>query len=466
MSMLSRARDIAGSLQTSNPTCCPLCVKRFAKDLQEDPDGVDALRRDCHELWNALVRLLTLPRNNIMGLRHDLLGNMAECPALADEDHVRYAVYGEQRGSDSPPATTVLFEAAIYALFSGLTSGDKAPVSRAQTCNKPFTNRRGPPQWPVAPEQLFPAGNAVSVAVLVSWCDYPDPLTWPMMLLGCYMALARDRVFPLLVDATPLGLHKRIVDAIALRLAGASAENPDPKTNCGRSDIVAATSLLQAIYNGPDARPEDMGRFISGHEATLFPPIAAALRAIHVDSGDQLSSFNFLATYALALHARLKLPDSALSADILYYRNPGPVGMIPLVRRALTNIQGSRFCGASGCAARDPGGEFRRCGTCKLLRYCGPGCQKLDWRTGRPVPHKIMCPLLAEVARVGDATTHFADGRMETRFDTKKFKSRDYLHLCQYSLKPGLLEVDLVPWMERLVRGSAIVPRTLTQRDV
>ena len=49
---------------------------------------------------------------------------------------------------------------------------------------------------------------------------------------------------------------------------------------------------------------------------------------------------------------------------------------------------GDRYCCNTGCEFVAPRMDFKMCGGCKLLRYCGPVCQKIDWTQGE---HKHEC---------------------------------------------------------------------------
>jgi hypothetical protein len=57
-------------------------------------------------------------------------------------------------------------------------------------------------------------------------------------------------------------------------------------------------------------------------------------------------------------------------------------------------------CGHQGCTAWQaeaptrPSDEFKRCGRCRVVRYCGRACQKADWKV-----HKATCN-----AAVGEGT--------------------------------------------------------------
>ena len=58
------------------------------------------------------------------------------------------------------------------------------------------------------------------------------------------------------------------------------------------------------------------------------------------------------------------------------------------LRRGCGNPRCASLSGASEAEARSA-----RCSACRLLRYCGPACNKQDWRW-----HKLACKVLREAA--------------------------------------------------------------------
>lgn len=444
MSLLSRARRLANSLDASNPSCCPLCFELFAEDLDEHLDVIEELRKDCHDLWNGLVNLIAEPQNNLQTPADGLSHKVVECPLhTGSACRKRYAALSAV-GTPSTPVN-VLLEAGLQILDRGLSNGTRSAAQRVENRNKSFANRSGPPLWPTHPEELIPTGANLAVSTLVWWCARPDCLTYPMLVLGSYLRIARDHVFPELLCG-PL-----VVDALVLRLA----RNADaPRSAAGfrldhrAPEILMAAMLLRIIYNGQNAAPDDMDRFVRGREARLLPAVEAALRLVDRGSGHP---FSILTTYALALRARLGLPANQESPY-------AGMGVVLLLRHALRALGTSRRCGRLGCAARDDGARFAVCATCRMLRYCTRECQRRDWRAGEPARHKILCPLLCKAA-LGEVAQPRGNGQIDVRFASEELETDDLLHLCRYVLARGLLETDLVPRMQELV--SALRAGTL-----
>ena len=51
-----------------------------------------------------------------------------------------------------------------------------------------------------------------------------------------------------------------------------------------------------------------------------------------------------------------------------------------------------RRCNGPGCSKVEQNhGEFRHCGKCSVVFYCGAECQKTHWKTGSADRHKVMC---------------------------------------------------------------------------
>ncbi|KZV84397.1 hypothetical protein EXIGLDRAFT_727270, partial [Exidia glandulosa HHB12029] len=443
MSLVQRAQALTTQLDPANPSCCFLCLQAFADDLWDCKDELDQLRTECHAFWDALVLLVGFPRSDesLATLRYNLLGITAECDVLTEAmNHLRYIFRSHPEREDSVPVEEpvhVFMDAVLRILHVGLVAGSKSAVLRADTRNKTFANRRGAPHWPPTPQCLFPLGRPFSVGNMMSWCSYMPTYWSPFMILSDYIIIARDHVLPFILSDV---LRDETVRLTIQKLA-----DDEPKDRV--LNILAAAMLLKMLADGPHSEQCDMDAFVSGHEQELLD---AAKSALDVVGLDHVLSWSLVA-FAIDLHRRLNLPDSALGDDLVIFRNP-EVGVVPMIRAAIRVERKSRICARYGCSARDIAGSFPQCSRCKVLRYCTRECQLRDWKEGAPVPHKKVCPFILEVTNVEDVVRPLSEGREDVRFASDNIDNRGYWYLCQYACKPDLLTPDLRERMESFAK--------------
>ncbi|EJD37155.1 hypothetical protein AURDEDRAFT_173789 [Auricularia subglabra TFB-10046 SS5] len=389
------------------PGVCPKCFFVFAKALWDEPCMPIAVQllKSHHDFWTACAQLACAPgaEGDLAPLRRTLDANIAACPTKSR--HV-YAVKA------LPDSASCLMDALCRCLTAAVSFGSQKKHKNI------LLSKNG--MWPSALEQIMPDG----IAAYARWaCVLPTHCG--LALVSRLTVIARRQVMEDLVQ-TPSR------DRVAATLVRAFRQWRVPITDfpiirrhllepdvaLGRPTLEEAAAILwQAICmltvfeEGPDRRLDDFSDFSFGYERLLHDAIIDTLTKPGFDAVKQKED---LIKAASALQAKSDLPLHPVVAE--YRRRPDVQRYVKdgltfgdMVFMYLRQRRDSRLCSGPGCdkGARDgaDGTGVRAlslCSRCKIMRYCGPECQRLDWTNGRcDVPHKVVCSALCKFLQRG-----------------------------------------------------------------
>lgn len=396
------------------PACCPLCFYCWSLTNKPNEPMVRFMRMGRQDLLDASMSTLTAPRSDaeLRIFQQHLLANYRSCDACLKQNLIdSFVGETDERRAVSAAA---LFISSLYRLMTAcLADNQSALVSRAIK-QKGF-NKESENEWPSAPEQLFPHGPSGTVKTHIFWaCLLPDP-TAPIHFLNYCLIIARPFFYPRLVAPPNNGNLAWIVARMLGSLDTAAPDSallsppfalpegwrfPVLKDSKGDTLVLTAISLLHTIRSGPDGEISATLDFITGTEAVLFPAVQSALALLPLSESSE--EFSTLAAFAHLLQRRLGLPDSAMDARVIAWRqrvHPQRFTVDAILHHYLCQrARDVRACAGPGCGATvitsgTPGRAFQVCAKCKLLRYCSRECQRRDWTEGE-LPHKTLCKIL------------------------------------------------------------------------
>lgn len=381
------------------PGICAKCFSVFAHALLEEhcaPLAVQLLKSH-HDFWTACARVASAPGSHgeLSPLRSLLDSNIAACPTKSW--HI-YAVKGLR------DSVACLMDALCRCLWVAVGSGSQRKHKNI------LLSKNG--MWPSTLEQIMPEG----IGAYARWaCVLPTHCG--LALVSRLTVIARRQVMAELI-ATPTRdrIAATLVRAFrqwrirAVEFPAASRHLLAHDVDLGRPELEEASHiLLQAMHmllvfsDGPDGRLDDFGAFAAGYERLLHDAIIDLLTKPKVKDIKQTDG---LVVFASVLQARAGLPVHPLvekyrrQPDVQRYVQNG-LTFGDTVFLYLRERNNSRLCSGPGCTKGARDGACTRalsfCARCRIMRYCSPECQKLDWKEGRcDVPHKIVCPALCK----------------------------------------------------------------------
>jgi len=82
------------------------------------------------------------------------------------------------------------------------------------------------------------------------------------------------------------------------------------------------------------------------------------------------------------------VPPDVLTGVVHWLRKGGRDAVYTLEGLRREALEGNSYCYNAGCEVVGHLKDFKVCPQCKIARYCGAACQKVDWTTGG---HKVNC---------------------------------------------------------------------------
>ncbi|EJD44630.1 hypothetical protein AURDEDRAFT_114315 [Auricularia subglabra TFB-10046 SS5] len=399
---------------------CPICFLAVPNLLKGDAPDIPELKTQYHDLWDACMRNLTVPRTESDtrqlhdGLRRNIDGCSLGGPA------VHYALlseWGMVHLNDPIELFEVLLCLCLCNCLYGVDSSSRQTrtvIDRARTPRKHFASKKG--SWPIRIDQLFPYGPDRTVKALAT-ISYWLPDDSPLRILNAVLHLARPRIWChllepgnilalsyALVSMTLYGTRWGIV-AIQTLSQGALRERERPPIRQAAwlgngQGLFAATEFLQTVTTGPHAHPDDVLQFMAPHMALFRRVYRVALQQAYT-SEESWRPMVILLSAASDECARAREIVSEERMRRYVADAPRSWAVTGTVRHALHAL--AMRCAGPGCARTtlDTDGTapgLSACAKCRVVRYCSKGCQRADWRNS----HKRMCPIFSTMQAVAD----------------------------------------------------------------
>ncbi|KZV98893.1 hypothetical protein EXIGLDRAFT_275167 [Exidia glandulosa HHB12029] len=418
---LERALALASAMcDVQQPTACPICVATLAPVLHPYDKTtklplLEQLRDEHPEFWDACITFLTTPRTDaeLHPLRSVLLQNVRDC-SYRWQHHTR-------QNSGATDLIHIMIESLCVILHSCIGNGKHNILSRPGKHPSSFGGKRG--RWPSHFSQLFPYGEERAVDAHLFWITKRFSIA-PVRLFGAILAIARPHTFPHLVVEPA---HGKLVYVLAQMLHGnvgavpegwddnpaifpaADASLPLAAPSQEMEQIEAAIFFLHIVRDGMDGSGADeQWTFAKPFDLVLFHAINTAASKIE----DDHPCLATLTTYALLRIKRGDMPITAVHPRVRAVldhsaRRPR-VELADVIRLHLTQLTKRRICCGPNCSntALIMGHALSLCSRCKITRYCGPECQRLDWTSGSEgIRHKEVCPLVCRFLEVSPLDT-------------------------------------------------------------
>ncbi|KZV98370.1 hypothetical protein EXIGLDRAFT_763670 [Exidia glandulosa HHB12029] len=344
------------------------------------------LRQRHHELLTTIMNFLTTPRSDedLNILRDSLLHASCACPLRSQ--HASSPVSAGDTTGDALQALAYTISAVLEA----------APdMLRTQ-----LFSRKG--LWPRSPTDLLPRPPQETLTSLLAWADRAErsqrrtQTRVACNILHLLLTVCRPELLPeLFVHETRL----LCIDIMVRQLVAAAADiGNNAMSESPLLCIETVVDVFHIITYGLGSQTDDWAVFAWDSEPRLIRALDAAWHCVDETTHlDLKSMIMILQNYLATLTGRYEL----LSQPILdaFQAISSSADIYMHIYFLLKAVDGSVECNYLECRkhTRDiEGGRLRKCGSCRLTRYCSRECQKRHW-VAQPLPHRLICPALTEI---------------------------------------------------------------------
>ncbi|EJD37139.1 hypothetical protein AURDEDRAFT_173773 [Auricularia subglabra TFB-10046 SS5] len=443
---------------------CIICFSCIPQLLKLDGPDIVRLRTRHHDLWDACMRSLTVPRSGSQNaaLRQRLQDNINNCSRrLPGDPHEELSVFFV---SDPLQQFRMLLCNCLSNCLYGVdhSSGNLATVvKRANNPHKRFCSASR--AWPTRISQLFPYGPERTVAALIdACCAFTD--TGALWILNAVLRLARPLIWDailqpdnclrltwfitatLLLSLSSDPTHTAKIAALAPPGCSPPSDIAEAEWLRAGEEADAIIAFLGTVRVGPYSHPDDPERFATACGELVTGRLRYAFRvAAEYHKPTMYRRWLAFQQYIVRLGthavARTRVPYSDLIAHIQC--NPRDRTILSIVRLALNLLPLHRRCAGAGCTRtmfdlEEEGKPLSTCGKCKLFCYCCRECQRADWRTG----HKQLCPIF--VALLDAAPPLLPPDEFLRAIHESAISDADLLELGMWALGRGQHMRDLL----------------------
>lgn len=444
---------------------CVICFGCIPRLLGLDGPEIVRLRTRNHDLWDACMRTLTVPRSASQDavLRQRLQDNIDRCPYREPENpHDDLSVFYI---SDPVQKLRVVISHYLSNCLYGVdnASGNRTTVvNRTDHAHKRF--RSVSQAWPSRVDQLFPYGPERTVSALIDdCCAFSD--TSALWVLNAILRLARPLVWDVILQPDNCIRLSWYITAVLFLGVSDDLEHIEKLATlappgCSLPQYVAdvewtqtgeeadsVIAFINTIRLGPYAHPDDPSRFATACGEPMSRRLRAAMHAAAEHHKPTMyrrwSAFQrYLSRLEAHAAAGARVPYADLVAHV--ERNPRDTTLLRIVRLALGELPADRRCAGPGCTRTmfdlDEGADrpLATCARCRLRRYCCRECQRADWRAG----HRALCRVLATLAEV--APTSLPSDEFVRRVQQSTIADTDLLALGMWVLGRGQYMRDLL----------------------
>ncbi|EJD44577.1 hypothetical protein AURDEDRAFT_185010 [Auricularia subglabra TFB-10046 SS5] len=401
---------------------CTICLLAVPYALSGNSPDIPDLQTQYHDLWSSCMCWLAMPwrDDELSSLRRSLSHNIDNCGMRASHGAM-LKDFGKAHVKDPFELFQILLCLCLQNCLYGIDSSTGHTlnvVARARNPRKRFCSKKG--AWPTEIDQLFPYGERHTVRALAMasfWFADDSPL-W---VLNAILHLARPRLWstfldennrvPIVWSVTSMILYGTgCVAGLRTLDQGVRRERTPPAIRDADwlrdgHGLHAASAFLRTILTGPYAQPDDILHFLLPHLATFRDIFriahwqAKSCRPVARREDWWQIALCVCPASAVAGESLQLVPD----ADVLraVETDPRSEVILGIIRQAL--IAFPRQCAGPGCARTMLDDTMLpTCARCKIARYCIKNCQRADWTTENPIPHKRLCPVLSALRLVAD----------------------------------------------------------------
>ncbi|KAJ6545008.1 hypothetical protein DFH09DRAFT_1172454 [Mycena vulgaris] len=285
-----------------------------------------------------------------------------------------------------------------------------------------LAKHQGRQEWPATLEDIIipTVGAEATVKSLEQWTRHMsivDP--WPIELLGSIAYISRSLITPAILSSptlipTILRTALEICDDVVPHLSSLS---PVPKIIETSGQLVWRLRFVAAFFRNiflrAGAAPGVLDNMPSDQKTGILRMCARAIELLgsplimqHAPEESRTVLIKeFKATLTLFCDADVSFEgiDKALIRDALAELDRALNGPpLTMIRVLLIAWKQSLTCYAMSCPeSLQTSHTFRRCSGCKVVSYCGTGCQKRAWKA-----HKSLCGTIAKIVQDGGGDVH------------------------------------------------------------
>ncbi|KZV83361.1 hypothetical protein EXIGLDRAFT_728448 [Exidia glandulosa HHB12029] len=343
------------------------------QDTDETSQGLAELRRDHHGLLNAALSYIVTEAR----LDEDTLARQRQL-----ELWVRRCM---TRTRDT--TVRIVHQCMLPTLASGVTHLDIDMLCTLLShsliaAGRDATRRFSRHLWPTKVEDLFPAGEEVTIRALCIWVQRLDSTQIISLVHSLYRACKVELQphYGLIIDALVTAFESIVSELVQTSASvGVDDDMPVSRQPTLRLDDIAAllSDLSPSLYRCC-SDPPFLRRVVNAVSASLDVATTASTVKFLSRIGEGLYA---LYSPPLAVHPRIK--QQMLSQR---HRTVDP---FETLYGELLDTYNQHACGWPSCRVteRETGRSLSVCARCRLLRYCSQECQKKHWRS----THKSVC---------------------------------------------------------------------------
>ena len=423
---------VASVAEPRRPLHCTTFLHGCLMTLQwkdSGPANVEILRAQHHDLYNACIALLTVPRpheefeyvaTETMRLRKDVQEALETCHCNTEDGFIRqiHMVSDAARSDKGKPCSysdlgQLLF-VVVHNALQPARDGSIHKVSR----NAEKAARAGKPiMWPTKSQDLLPYGAKESMDALIVWVEI-TPYAVSLGMLGSMMEICKKQIVPYIVVSGTLADKLAGITEIVWMVWIVQQQAPRSTAVTPTKCLADLKSIALFCHMLADLCYEaELKKFAAGSVERLLgmgdlvlkrlPELQASIRPFSSSAKHDLDYVKTsYATLCTLVHRYFDMPfDSTKYHPLIVgsslqrmMQEENPLSMSYEVFLRFANHQ---RCYAPACPETfaSAGRKFSNCAGCKRVPYCGKKCQAQAWKYAT-VPHKNICKKLRSLAEI------------------------------------------------------------------
>ncbi|KAJ7652211.1 hypothetical protein B0H17DRAFT_1215052 [Mycena rosella] len=389
------AQCVFGALHVVYPKDTVDAASEFPTESAVAEDGVADLhpavrmqrlqRKHFHAFWSALIRFLTVVRDESQEIRFLFkFAGCFTCFAAPLNPHVAQ------------------FHRIAEVLYPDIEDSDGTFVMVAQNMH----NRR----WPTSTKDIIPYGGKITTQMFLRWANYTEDIAFTTFgILGHMVKICGTLIIGDMTANAELGDVFISTGWRMCRDATKALCNPHDDSEYSDRLAVAAEFRQRATFaasfleSATALAPEIFAALIAGREAKTVQLLSLILEVCHAYSissdptlDAQFKGFDWTiflrwARQILADHPELQPLLGKLHRDIVASQRTIE-DPLDTVYHVLAAAKSRARCHAPRCgqSLASAAATWKCCGACRVVAYCGKPCQTRAWKSG-PHPHKRIC---------------------------------------------------------------------------
>lgn len=394
---------------------------------ESGPNNIEILRAQHHNLYDACMALLTVPRpdeefeyvtTETLHLRKDIQETFETCHCDTDDLFVRrvHGVSGEARADkDQPCSYSDLGQLLFVVVHNALQPARDESIHKVSRNAEKAARAGKPIMWPTKPQDLLPYGAEASVGALAVWVEIA-PFAVCLGMLGSMMEICKKQIVPYIVASETLpgklvGITE-IVWMVWMTQQQAPSRTRMTPIKC-LADLKSIALLCHMLADLCDKT--ELQRFAAGSLERLLgmgdvvlkwlPELQASIRPLSASAKHDLDYIKTsYATLCTIVHRYFDMPFNLkkyhpLIVGSSLQRMIQEEDPLAMSYEAFLRFANYQRCYAPACQETfaSAGRKFSNCAGCRRVPYCGKSCQAQAWKHPT-VPHKSICEKLRSLA--------------------------------------------------------------------